>query len=86
MVAPSTVVRVRNLDAMPHSVTSESAARTFVPGAVNGISFDTGAFTGEQTFTIPANAPVGTVVPYFCSVHTSAMANDGVITISATSR
>ncbi|MBF5042973.1 hypothetical protein FGE12_11290 [Aggregicoccus sp. 17bor-14] len=82
-VVPGQTVRVRNLDAMAHSVTSQSAPNQFRPGAVNGISFDTGAFTGERTFVIPTSAAVGTLVPYFCTVHPGTMANTGVITVRA---
>jgi plastocyanin len=75
-------VTVRNNDTAPHSVTSQAVEGSFIPGAVSGITFDTGVFTsGERTFTIPANAPAGTVVPYFCTVHTSAMKNSAHITV-----
>ncbi|HET9451510.1 MAG TPA: hypothetical protein VFO83_11530, partial [Aggregicoccus sp.] len=47
-VRPGQTVRVRNLDAVTHSVTSQSAPNTFTPGAVAGVSFDTGNFTGER--------------------------------------
>jgi plastocyanin len=84
-VAPGATVTVRNLDSMPHSVTSESTAGAFRPGAANGVSFDTGAFTGERTFTIPANAPVGATIPYYCSVHLGTMATpNGEIVVTAT--
>jgi plastocyanin len=82
-VTPGQTVRVRNLDAMTHSVTSQSAPNTFQPGAVAGISFDTGAFTGERTFVIPSSAAVGTLVPYYCITHPGAMANTGVLTVRA---
>ncbi|MCI0569448.1 MAG: plastocyanin/azurin family copper-binding protein [Myxococcaceae bacterium] len=80
-VSPGQTVTVRNLDPVPHTVTSQSAPDTYVPGAVASVSFDTGAFTGEQTFTIPASAPPGTVVPYFCTVHKAGMRNDAQLTI-----
>ena len=60
-------------DGTEHSVTSQAAAGSFTPGSVAGVSFDTGIFAGMATFTIPASAPVGTVVPYYCRVHTSMM-------------
>ena len=83
-VRPGQTVRVRNLDAMEHSVTSQAAPNTFTPGAVAGISFDTGNFgAGERTFVIPANAPVGTLVSYFCRVHPGSMANTALITVRA---
>lgn len=80
-VMPGTTVRVINRDAAPHSVTSESTEGSFTPGAVNGVSFDTGSFNGERTFTVPASAPSGTVVPYFCTVHLGGMRNTGHITV-----
>jgi plastocyanin len=74
VVDPGATITVRNLDPEPHSVTSESAVGQFAPGAVNGVSFDTGPFSsGDRTITIPSSAPHGTVVPFYCSVHTSAM-------------
>ena len=82
-VTPGQTVRVRNLDTMAHSVTSQSAPGQFTPGAVAGVSFDTGAFTGERTFVIPASAPPGTLIPYYCIPHPGQMANTGVITVRA---
>lgn len=67
-------VTVINMDPMPHTVTSEAAPNAFTPGAVGGVQFDTGSFTGTTTFTVPANAPNGTVIPYYCSIHKGAMA------------
>lgn len=81
--APGATVTVVNKDPTPHSVTSESAPGAFTPGAVGGVQFDTGPFTGQRTFTIPASAQPGTVVPYFCTVHRQGMANTGQITITA---
>jgi plastocyanin len=83
-VAPGTTVTVVNKDNTQHSVTSEATPGAFTPGAVNGVQFDSGAFgTGTRTFTIPANAPVGTVIPYYCTVHLSNMVNMPTITIVA---
>jgi plastocyanin len=73
-VPPGATVTVLNGDGMPHSVTSEAHANDFTPGAVGGISFDTGAFTGTKTFTIPSGAAANTVVPYYCTVHKGTMA------------
>lgn len=73
-VPPGATVTVVNRDGMPHSVTSEAHANDFTPGSVNGISFDTGPFTGTRTFTIPGGATANTVVPYYCTVHRGAMA------------
>jgi plastocyanin len=79
---PGATVTVLNDDSMEHSVTSEATVGAFTPGAVAGVSFDTGAFTGDTTFVLPANAPNGTVIPYFCTVHTSTMATpNGSITV-----
>lgn len=82
-VRPGQTVRVRNLDAMTHSVTSQTEPNTFVPGAVAGVSFDTGNFTGETTFVLSPSAPVGTLISYFCRTHPGSMANTGVITVRA---
>lgn len=82
-VSPGTTITVRNLDGILHSLTSEAAMGTYLPGAVNGVSFDTGLFsTGDKTITIPANAAPGTVVPYFCRFHLSMMPQ-GTITVQA---
>lgn len=81
-VPPGATVTVTNLDAAPHSVTSQMMVDAFMPGSVNGISFDTGAFSsGSRTFVIPATAAPGSIIPYFCTVHLNAMANDGQITV-----
>jgi plastocyanin len=69
-------VTVRNLDSVGHSVTSESMPNAFTPGGVAGVMFDTGIFSsGDRTFTVPATAPAGTVVPYYCVPHGAAMGN-----------
>jgi plastocyanin len=72
-VPPGGTVTVVNDDGFPHTVTSEAAAGNFTLGNVAGVQFDTGQFTGTRTFPIPANAPNGTVIPYFCNVHKSMM-------------
>ena len=84
-VAPGATVIVRNDDLIAHSVTSEPSAGAFTPGAVAGISFDTGELTGGITIIeIPADAADGTVVPYYCTVHKQAMTTpEGSITIRA---
>jgi len=80
-VAAGATVTVMNMDTVQHSVTSETAKDSFQPGGVNGVSFDTQTFgTGTKTFTITASATSGTVVPYYCRVHTSSM-TQGTITI-----
>jgi plastocyanin len=86
-VPPGATVTVVNRDSMAHSVTSEAAPNAFTPGAVSGVSFDTGPFTGTRTITIPANAPEGAVIPYYCTVHGNTMATpNGTITIHAAAR
>jgi plastocyanin len=82
---PGSTVTVQNNDSMGHSVTSTSTAGVYTPGAVAGISFDTGVFTGTATFSIPANATVGTVIPYFCTSHTTRMAQAQITITSASS-
>lgn len=81
IVNPGDTVTVMNGDSAPHSVTSEASAGNYTRGSVNGVSFDTGAFTGTRSFTIPSTAPHGTVVPYYCTVHGAMMANTAQITI-----
>ena len=72
-----------NQDHEDHSVTSQGQLGAYVPGAVDGISFDTGVFAeGSRTITIPGDAAPGTVIPYFCTVHPVMMANDGRITVN----
>lgn len=73
-VPPGATVTVLNDDSMDHDVTSEATSGAFTPGAVAGVSFETGPFTGQRSFTIPSTAPEGTVIPYFCKIHTSTMA------------
>jgi plastocyanin len=81
-VPPGATITVVNRDGMLHSVTSEATANAFTPGSVGGIAFDTGQFTGVRTFSIPANAATGTVVPYYCTAHLGTMATpNGTITI-----
>jgi plastocyanin len=81
-VAPGPPTNVTNQDGMQHSVTSESLTNAFTPGAVNGVQFDTGAFSTSGTFTIPSTATVGTVIPYYCTVHLQMM-GQGQVTVVA---
>ena len=69
------MITVTNSDGFPHTVTSEAADDDFSPGAVNGVSFDTGFLGGGASIqlTIPADAPSGTVIPFYCQVHTTMM-------------
>jgi plastocyanin len=64
-VPAGSTVTVVNRDGVDHSVTSETAANMFTPGSVGGVQFDTGLFLGTRTFSIPANAATGTMVPYY---------------------
>ncbi len=81
---PGATVTVVNDDGIDHSVTSEASANAFTFGSVAGISFDTGPFTGTRSFRLPSNAPNGTVVPYFCTVHKAQMnTRNGLITIDS---
>jgi plastocyanin len=83
-VSPGATIRVVNGDSVPHSVTSERAPGEFAPGAVGGVSFDTGPFVGERSFAIPADAVPGTVIPFYCSVHRERMRTpDGAVRIVA---
>jgi plastocyanin len=81
-VAPGATITVQNNDSVPHSLTSEAAMNNFTLGAVNGVMFDTGIIPagGTAMITIPATATSGTMIPYFCKVHTSAMPQ-GMLTI-----
>jgi hypothetical protein len=80
---PGAAVIVLNLDPFEHWVVSSTAADTYAPGSVNGISFNTGPFMDDTAISIPAEAPVGTVVPYFCQIHQGAMLDQPDITIVA---
>jgi plastocyanin len=98
-VDAGTTIAIVNRDSMTHTVTSEAADDAFVPGAVSGVSFDTGPVqpttdtgdgpydyvrgaTAGASITIPASAPSGTVIPYFCTTHTNTMATpNGHITV-----
>ena len=82
VVAGSSVL-VRNDDEFDHTVTSQSAPGLYTRGAVDGVSFDTGAFTGFRTTSIPAEAKPGTLVPYYCATHGAAEANQGELLIAA---
>jgi plastocyanin len=83
-VTPGATITVTNNDGMPHSVTSEATPGAYVRGAVGGVSFDTGEFSsGQRTIQIPASAPIGTVIPFYCTSHRGTMATpNGSITIA----
>lgn len=81
-VPPGATVNV--LASAEHSVTSQATAGAFTPGAVAGISFDTGVFVGQRSFPIPSSAADGTVIPYYCSNHLGTMVTpNGTITVRA---
>ncbi len=90
LAAPAgATVTVVNLDGMAHSLTSEPSAGSYKRGAPSGLTpFDTGTFSsGQKTITVPANATAGTVIPYFCTVHTSTMTTpNGTITIDPSAK
>jgi plastocyanin len=79
-VAAGGSIAVHNADPFAHTVTSQATVDAFTPGAVAGISFDTGniAGSGDATITIPANAAHGTVIPFYCKVHGSMMGSGSV--------
>lgn len=86
-VPPGATVTVLNRDGEVHSVTSQSAPSAFTPGSVAGVAFDTGLFLGQRTFTVPASAPEGTVIPYYCSSHLQTMVTpNGTLRIRAASQ
>ncbi len=86
-VPPGATVTVLNRDSMAHTVTSEATSGAYTPGSVGGVSFDTGSFTGQASFTVPPTAAEGTVIPYYCKVHTSTMATpNGTITVQASAQ
>jgi hypothetical protein len=83
-VPPGATITVQNNDpGMFHSLTSEARVGAYTPGGVNGVTFDTEVFgDGTRTIQIPANAPAGTVVPFYCITHLGTMATpNGTITI-----
>lgn len=73
---------VVNNDEEAHSVTSESKMGDYTLGAVNGVQFDTGNIDTNTRLKVvlPPNAPPGTLVPYYCSVHKATMPQ-GTVTI-----
>ncbi len=86
-VPPGATVTVLNRDSIAHTVTSEATSGAYTPGSVGGVSFDTGQFTGQKSFTIPSTATEGTVIPYYCKVHTSTMVTpNGTITIQTSAQ
>jgi plastocyanin len=82
IVLPGKVVTVWNRDLEAHTVTSEAAVDDFSPGDVEGIAFDTGLIPRNSMahISIVDTAASGTVIPYYCAIHGSAMAQ-GAVTI-----
>jgi plastocyanin len=79
---PGATVLVQNRDDFDHWLKSAAVPGQYVYAAVGGVSVDLPVpARTERSFALPANAVVGTVVPYFCFLHTSAMVNQGSITI-----
>ena len=80
-VAAGASIVVHNTDNVNHSMTSESAVDAVTPGGVAGVSFDTGLIApgASAMITIPANAPHGTMIPFYCTVHGRIM--QGMLTI-----
>jgi len=62
-------------------------ANALTPGAAGGVAFDTGAFTGSRSFTLPANAPNGTAIPYYCTVHKWTVTTpNGTVTVDSSAQ
>lgn len=80
-VPPGGTIIVFNDDVVKHTITSSASAGSGVPGPVNGVSIATPPFLREWTIPIPADAPVGTVIPYFCEIHPDAPLERGEIDI-----
>lgn len=83
-VDPGTVITVKNEDSTPHTATSEAADDDFTPGGVGGVEFDTSTVPsgGSAQITLPASAPSGTVIPFYCEIHKGMMVPaNGHITI-----
>jgi hypothetical protein len=81
---PGATVLVRNEDDVDHWLQSAAAQGQYVHAAVGGFDLDLRVpRQSERSFAIPARVAVGTVVPYFCFLFTSAMLDQGTITISA---
>ena len=81
---PGATVLVKNLDDVDHWLSSSAAPGQFVHAAVGGLDLDLLVpARDERVFSVPADAVVGTVVPYFCFYSRGAMLNQGTITIAA---
>ena len=83
-VPPGQTVLVKNLDDVDHWLQSSAAPGQYVHAAVGGLDLDLLVpARDERVFSVPADAVVGTVVPYFCRLSQGAMVNQGTITIAA---
>ena len=83
-VPPGATVLVKNLDDVDHWLQSSAAPGQYVHAAVGGLDLDLLVpARDERVFSVPADAVVGTVVPYFCFYSRGAMLNQGTITIAA---
>lgn len=82
-VPAGATISVVSVNETYHTVTSEAKEGDFLEGGVAGVHFDTGDFDTVATITIPADAPNGTVIPYFCKDH-HAMMNPASIKIDNT--
>ena len=81
---PGATVLVKNLDNVDHWLSSSAAPGQYVHAAVGGLDLDLLVpARDERVFSVPADAVVGTVVPYFCRLSQGAMVNQGTITIAA---
>ena len=81
---PGATVLVKNLDDVDHWLQSSAAPGQYVHAAVGGLDLDLLVpARDERVFSVPADAVVGTVVPYFCFYSRGAMLNQGTITIAA---
>ncbi|MGC4121102.1 MAG: hypothetical protein QM765_42295 [Myxococcales bacterium] len=80
-VSPGDTIVFKNLDGDTHTVTSQTTPGTYQFGQVNGVWFDIPPFTGTWPWTVPADAPHGTVIYYFDRVCRDQMKNQPSITI-----
>jgi plastocyanin len=82
-VKAGAVISIVNQDTAPHTVTSEAKQGDFSPGGVAGVTFDSGniASGASGSITIPASAPPGTVIPYYCVYHLGSMKGSAQITV-----
>jgi plastocyanin len=78
VVPAGATITFKNMDSMVHTATSEAAAGNYVKDQVDGgFTFDTTSINvgASAMVTVPSTIASGTVQPYFCTNHKSAMAN-----------